>query len=97
MDKQPIHILTADPTAGVLAAQLARLGYECTWGATAPRHAVCIVTPHAPEGQAQADALTAEDVLRGVRNAIADGKPYACHAFTVGIRTRDTVLDTTEG
>ncbi len=83
---KPIHILSADATAGVIAEEIRRLGLTCTWGAEVSPAAKYVVTPAAPSGDAQADRLTAGDVLRGVRNARDDGRAYTCALFGVAVR-----------
>lgn len=64
----PIHIQSADATAGVIAAELTRMGYLSTWGAEVSPYAGFVIIPHAPSGHAQADRLTADTVLAAVRN-----------------------------
>lgn len=84
---KPVHIQSTDATAGVLAEQVRRLGTACTWGQDVPPDAKYVVVPNAKPGEAQADRLTAGDILRGVRNAHDDGHAYECALFTVRVRS----------
>jgi glycosyltransferase involved in cell wall biosynthesis/SAM-dependent methyltransferase len=86
---KPIHILTSDPTAGVICAELSRLGQTATWGATASPAAKYVIAPHAPEGTAQADRITADEILRAVRNAHdSDADSLRTSAFAVRVNRR---------
>lgn len=84
---KPIHILTADATAGVICAELARLGQVASWGPDPSPAAKYTIVPHAAAGPAQADRLTEDDILRAVRNAHdADVDSLRTAAFTVKVR-----------
>lgn len=86
---KPIHILSTDPTAGVICAELVRLGQRATWGHEAAAAAKYVVVPHAAAGPAQADRLTADGILRAVRNAHdTDAGSLRTAAFTVQVRRR---------
>lgn len=82
-----IHILTDDMTAAVVAGHLKRLGTLCSWGPQAHGEAKYIVEPTAPPGDAQADRLTAHDILRAVRNCQREGlKALETPLFAVRVR-----------
>jgi hypothetical protein len=84
---KPIHILTADETAGVIAHQLALCGQVCTWGQVTPPTAKYVILPAAPAGPAQADGLTSSEIMRAVRNAQERGAGYRTAAFSVELRS----------
>ena len=80
---KPIHILTSDETAAVVAAQLGLCGQGCTWGLVVPPEAKYLVRPLAPVGSAQADRLVSSEIMRAVRNAQEREGSCRTNAFTV--------------
>lgn len=84
---KPLHILTADATAGVLCHELARLGVKATWGPSPDPAAKYIAVPTAPVGPGQADRLTADDLLRCARNLHDSGAPsLLTSAFSIKLQ-----------
>lgn len=68
-DALHIHIVTTDETAGVLCSELERIGVHASWGSVPAPGAWYHVEPTAPN----ADALTADALVRVYRNLQTDG------------------------
>lgn len=74
MKKAPdIFIVTGDATAGVICAELERMGIAAGWGETPDEQAGFLVYPVV----SNADALTASDLSRVFRNLRDDGRPFS--------------------